>query len=105
MIRQLPDEDRNTLRNILDMMGMKRAEQAPYTDLYATMVPQSADAAPEKSTNIAVNTANTAVAVAKSASTAVKSGFISVKRKANVDRLLRRFKDKKDDKDPTPAPK
>ena len=95
----MPDEDKSTLRNILDMMGMKRAEQAPFTELFVSQAPapEAAAAAADKPSAVA-NTAQQAVNAAKSAGTAVKSGIISVKRKANVDRLLRRFKqDKKDE--------
>ena len=92
----MPDEDKGTLRNILEMMGMKRADQAPFTELFVSTAP-AAEATADKPSAVA-NTAQQAVNAAKSAGTAVKSGIISVKRKANVDRLLRRFKqDKKDE--------
>ena len=81
------------------MMGIKKSDQGPYMELFISLSPVQETAADDKPTM--ATTATTAVKDAARATTAVvKSGIINVKRKANVDRILRRFKDKKDDKEP-----
>lgn len=88
------------------MKGIKRADQSPFLDIYKGIAnlasaPAPPAAAPteniaEKMASKATGTAVTAFNTASRATTAVKSKITSGIQKANVDRILRRFKEKKD---------
>jgi hypothetical protein len=107
---QLTGEDLGTFRSILDMKGIKKADQGPYVDLFKGLAPtpDAATVSTETTTEKqpgkgAGNTAVAALAGAARATTAVTRGITSGIQKAKVDKILKRFKDKKDDSSAAPS--
>ena len=82
------------------MKGIKKSDASAYLDMFKGVAPQAAaeEVVPDKA-NVVAAGAMAAANAASRATTVVKSKLTDViSRRANVDRILRRFKDKKDDK-------
>jgi hypothetical protein len=97
MCVQLVGEDLTTFRNVLEMKGIRKADQGPFVDLFKGMAPTPAPSEATSDKLQQKSTASSALAGAARATTAVKSRITSGIQKANVDKILRRFKDKKDE--------
>lgn len=107
---KLPEEDKATLRSVLEMMGVKRADQGPYVDLFMAMHANDPTHAAAASSSTADPTqrskaAKAVTAVSETTSkgvAAISQGLSSAKRKVNIDKIIKRFnRDRtKDDKEP-----